>query len=204
MRTKHVKTMAKLAHTSLLALVVLGVLSCADDRTNSDGNVVLSFGEFDGLPAEVSVNDPQGTGFASCSLTSTAGCFVTIDSIIVRSIVTGGVATSDLMTVELRSYEVRFRRRAPGTRQIPNHVGSIFGPVAPGGTNDINNLRILDSTQLLNVPLSDLLISEGGVDRETGRPEIVVDAELFFFGRTVSGIEVATEDPARFTLRFTL
>jgi hypothetical protein len=78
-----------------------------------------------------------------------------------------------------------------------------FGPVPPGGVATINNLRILDSTQLLNPPLSDLLFEEGGLDSETGLPEVIVDVELRFFGRTVSGIDVATEDPARFTLRFT-
>jgi hypothetical protein len=197
--TKLAYSVAKLAQLGLVAVLALGVLSC-ESRTNRDGNVILSFGQFDGLPAEVSVNSPLG-GF--CSLTATAGCLVTVDQITINSIVTGGVASSELMTVELRTYEVRFSRRPPGTRQLTSLVQSHFGPVPPGGVATINNLRILDSTQLLNPPLSDLLFEEGGLDSETGLPEVIVDVELRFFGRTVSGIDVATEDPARFTLRFT-
>ena len=199
MRTKNVKMMAKLAQSGLLAVLMLAAVSC-ESRTDrqDDGGVILSFTDFDGLPAGVSVNSPSGL---VCSRTAQAGCVVSIDQIIMRSIVKNPDApSSDLMSIEITGYEVRFNRRQPGNRTPPPFFQSVFGSVNPGGTITFDNLPIMGPSQLLTPPLSDLLFAEGARDTETGSSVIVLDAELRFFGRTISGDAVATDNPARFTL----
>jgi hypothetical protein len=51
--------------------------------------------------------------------------------------------------------------------------------------------------QLLTPPLRDL--ARTGVDPETGSSVILLDAYMRFFGRTLSGDDIAS-DSARFTL----
>jgi hypothetical protein len=199
MRTKNLKMMAKLAKSSLLAVLMLAAVSCESDAADQDnGGVILSFADFDGLPAGVRVNSPSGV---TCSRSSTAGCVLSIGEVNVRSIIANAdAASSDLMTVEIEGYEVRFNRRAPGTRTPPVFFQNVFGSVAPGGTIDFENIPIMGPQQFLTAPLSELLFSEGARDTETGSTIIVLDAQLRFFGRTVSGNSVVTETPAQFTL----
>ena len=52
-----------------------------------------------------------------------------------------------------------------------------------------------------NIPLSDLLLVNGGFDKETGSRIIKLELELTFFGKTLSGDDVST-DPVRFSLDF--
>lgn len=199
MRTKNVKMMAKLAQSGLLAVLMLAAVSC-ESRTDrqDDGGVILSFTDFDGLPASVSVNNPSGV---VCSRTAQAGCVVSIETVILRSIVKNPNApTSELMSVEFTGYEVRFNRRQPGSRTPPPFFQNIFGSVSPGGTTTFDNIPIMGPGQLLTPPLSDLLFAQGARDTETGSSVIVLDAELRFFGRTISGDAVTTDSPARFTL----
>jgi hypothetical protein len=60
----------------------------------------------------------------------------------------------------------------------------------------------MSAEQLLNPPLSDLLIENGGIDSETGSPIITLELRVRFFGRTISGQDVATA-PIRFDVEFT-
>jgi hypothetical protein len=199
MRTHYVNKMVRLARTGLLAVALLAAVSC-ESRTDrqDDGGVILSFSDFDELPATVRVNNPQG---ATCSRSSPAGCAVTIGEVTIRSIVKNpGAGTSDLMTVEFTAYEARFVRRGPGNRTPTTFFGNIFGSIGPGGTTTFEDFPIMGPAQLLNPPLSDLLFSEGAIDDETGSSTITIDVQLRFFGRTISGDSVVTDEPARFTL----
>ena len=199
MRTTNLNKLVKLAQSSLLAVLLLATLSC-ESRTDrqDDGGIILTFADFDELPAQVRVNAPQGV---VCSRSQPAGCDVRIGEIIIRSIVKNpGAGTSDLMTVEFNSYEVRFERRQPGSRTPPPFFQNVFGTIEPGGETTFNDIPIMGPSQLLTPPLSDLLFAEGAVDDETGSSTIILDAQLRFFGRTLSGDAVVTNDPARFTL----
>ena len=199
MRTTNVKKMAKLAQSGLLAVLLLGALSC-ESRTDrqDDGGIVLTISDFDELPAQVSVNNPAGP---VCSRSSPGGCDLRIGEVVVRSIVkNANTGQSDLMVVEFSAYEVRFVRRQPGGRTAPPFFQNVFGTIDPGSTTTFNDIPIMGPGQLLTPPLSDLLFSEGAVDDETGSSTIILDAELRFFGRTISGDSVVTDVPARFTL----
>ncbi len=79
-------------------------------------------------------------------------------------------------------------------------VAALTIEVPVNSTGVINNLPIVRSDQLLSVPLSDL--AKFGQDTETGTQIIVLDAQITFFGQTLSGDKVQS-GTASFTLEFT-
>lgn len=166
----------------ILGVLSLGVLSCGDERTlNSEGTVILSLTDFDGLPFQVSVNQAAQLGA------------VTVDSLTLQNVPKDpNGATSELMSIELDSVEITYERRDTGTRVPPPRVRSIFSLVPVGGTSNLENLEILGFEQLLSPPLSDLLFENGGFDTETGSNLIILDVNIRFFGRTLGGDEVAS------------
>ena len=172
----------------LLCLVAVLALSGCESRTDrSDGGVILSITDFDGLPVRVSVN---------------AQSAVQVESITIQNIPKNSNAeTSPLMNVEMTSYEVRYERVDGGTRVPPPLVEGIFGVTPVNGTNVYDNLVIMGAEQFLNPPLEDLLFINGGIDSETGSPVIKIRFRIRFFGRTLTGESVATE-PAAFDIEF--
>lgn len=167
----------------LLLVPVLALASCRSRTDRSEGTVLLTVSDFDGLPFIVDLsNEPP----------------FTIDQITLRNVAKDPAGTtSTLQDVELRSYEVRYRRLDSGTRVPPPSVQGIFGIVPVNGTTDLVNTGFMFSDQVLSQPLKDL--RDFGIDRETGTAVVVLDVSLRFFGRTLSGDEVATE-PATFTI----
>lgn len=174
---------------SIALLAFLG--GCSSDAGETDtGGVELVVTEFDGLPSLVSVNAAAAAGL------------VTVEEIELTSIVENpNRGVSDLQTIQLRTYEIQFSRADTGSRVPTPLVERIFSTVSPGGTATFNNLPILRSEQLLNEPLSELLFVNGGFDRETGSEVIRLNFHLRFFGRTLSGRDVATS-PQSFTVEF--
>jgi hypothetical protein len=172
----------------LLCLVALLALSGCESRTDrSEGGVILSISDFDGLPVRVGVN---------------ASSAVQVDSITIQNLPTdpnGG--TTALMNVEMSSYEVRYQRVDSGTRVPTPLVEGIFGVAPINGTTVYDNLVIMGAEQFLNPPLSDLRFINGGLDSETGSPVIKLRFQIRFFGRTLTGNSVATE-PASFDIEF--
>ena len=169
--------MRYLAKTALVLALLLLVSGCDSRLEQTDGGgVLLSVSDFDGLPTVVSVSAARADGL------------VTIQSVTIESIprdIDG--ETSDLMNVEMKSYEVTFTRGDGGTRVPPPMVRNIFGVTPVGGNQVYDNLPILLSDQLETVPLSDLFLQNGGFDKETDRTSIILNLQLRFFGRSVSG-----------------
>jgi hypothetical protein len=166
----------------LLALSLgFGIVGCNSRTDKSDGSVVLSVSDFDGLPTQVSANQAVANGG------------VVIGQVTLSNFPKDPRAvTSDLMSVELNSFEVIFDRADTGTREPPPRVRGIFGLVPINGTTIITNLDVVGLEQLLNPPLSDLLFENGGFDKETGSPLVVINVRIRFFGRTLAGDQVAT------------
>jgi hypothetical protein len=167
-------------------ILVLALGSCRSRTERTEGTVLLTVSDFNGLP--VTVHAAPGTTQGPTQITS-----VTLRNIAKDP--TG--TTSDLQSIELKAYEVRFTRRDTGTRVPPPIVQSIFGLIPAGGTTTLNNLVFLTNDQLLNQPLSDL--GTVGVDRETGSQVVVLNVSMRFFGRTLAGDDIAS-DPAAFTI----
>lgn len=175
--------------SSIFVLVLAAMLAagCNSRTDKSEGSVILSVTDFDGLPTRASVN---------------AGNLLTIETIDIDNIPKDpNGTTSDLQNVEMRSYEVVYTRSDTGTRLPSPLVRSIFGVAPVGGTVTYDNLPIMTAEQLDNPPLSDLLIFNGGIDTETGSPVITITFTMRFFGRTLAGDDVATA-PIRFDVEF--
>jgi len=167
----------------LLIVPALAVAGCRSRTDRSEGTVLLTVSHFDGLPFGVTLSNPPP---------------YTIGTLTIRSVAKDpGGTTSSLQDVELRSYEVTYRRRDTGTRVPPPSVQGVFGVVPVNGTTDLLNTGFMFTDQVLSQPLKDL--RDFGIDRETGTAVIVLDVSLRFFGRTLSGDDVATE-PAVFTI----
>jgi hypothetical protein len=163
-------------------LLALSLAGCNSRTDRSEGSVLLSVSDFDGLPSIVS---------------ATTGPF-TIGQVTISNIPKDpSGTTSDLQTVEMRSYEVVFTRRDTGRRVPPTLAGSLFGNIPVGGTTQYTNLPFMLSDQTQNSPIVDL--ARRGTDPETGTTVIVLDVSLRFFGRTLSGDNIVSA-PATFTI----
>ena len=194
MKVEKGKAMNRLVRSALLGVLTLAVLSCEarTDRTDT-GGVLLTVSDFDELPIAFSVS-------SNCEFTSL--CFVQVGSLTVRNVILNPNApNTDLMDVEIKSYQVTYRRLDNGTRVPRPLVEGQFGIVPHGGNMQVDNLVVMGPEQLLNTPLSDLLLVNGGFDKETGSPVTKIEFALTFFGKTLSGDDVATE-PAKFAISF--
>lgn len=170
-------------------IVLVAVLGCEGRTDKSQSGVILSVTDFDELPLAALVNPPGGG-------------FVQVGSISIDNIPKNPAATtSSLMNVEMRSYEVVYSRVDAGTRVPTPFVRSIFGVAPVNGTVTYDNLAVAGSEQFNNPPLSDLLFQNGGFDSETGNQVIILKLTMRFFGRTLTGEDVATE-PFRFDVEF--
>jgi len=177
--------MKRVISSLCLMVLALALGSCSGSVERSPGSVILVVSDFNLLPLQVSTR---------------TGPFQ-IPSITLRNIPKDPTGTtSDLQSIQIRSYEVRFPRRDTGTRVPPSLVQSIFSLVPAGGTTTITNLLFLSADQILNQPLADL--DTTGVDRETGSQVVPLNVTLRFFGRTLSGTDIAS-DPVSFTIEVT-
>jgi hypothetical protein len=166
----------------LLIAFALAGAGCRSRTDRSEGTVLLSVSDFDGLPVQI---------------TTSNGPF-SIDEVQIRNVAKDpSGTTSALMDVELRSYEVTYRRRDTGTRVPPSMVQSLFSVVPVNGTATLDNVPFMLTDQVLNPPLSDL--RNFGVDRETNTQVVVLDVSMRFFGRTLSGDDIVSA-PATFTI----
>jgi hypothetical protein len=169
----------------VLLILALPLASCNSRTDRSEGSVILTVNNFDGLPTTVS---------------AASGPFV-VGTLNLQNIAKDpSGTTSDLQTIEMRSYEVVFTRRDTGRRVPPTLVGALFGNLTVGGQLTLTNLPFMMSDQTQNSPLVDL--AENGSDPETGTSVIVLDVTMRFFGRTLAGDNIASA-PASFTIEVT-
>ena len=70
-----------------------------------------------------------------------------------------------------------------------------------GGTLTLTNFPIMSAEQTRSPPLSDLLIINGGFDRETGATFIRLNVTFRAFGTTLTGTRVASQ-PRTQTIEF--
>jgi len=191
MKGTHMRTWARSVG---LALLAVGLLACNGRTDRRDtGNVTLVVDTSPLFPFGCSAARALSLG---CSTTASPG-YLTIDTIDIRSIVENGdITTTDLSTINLSTYQVVYKRIDGGTTTPPAMTSRIFGTVAPGGTAAFSNLPIMGPDQFLSRPISDLLAQNGGFDRDTGKTYIVLQLQLTFFGKTVSGRDVASNTAA--------
>jgi hypothetical protein len=172
-----------------LLVLILALSGCRSRTDRSSGTVVLTLGQFNGVPNTISAT----------TAINNAGVFIT--SLIVQSFSKDPTGTTGpLQNVEITSYQVTYRRRDTGTRTPPTLVESVFLLVPVNSQATLNNGALMRLDQVLNPPISDL--AKFGKDQETGSAVVVLDATMQFFGRTLSGDAVATA-PISFTVDIT-
>lgn len=168
----------------LATLLVVALGSCTSNEKTDSGGVILAYGNLNGIPQVVSMNGTGGlveTGELALGL-------VEIRSILAQP----GETPSSLMDVQLRSYEVTYSRGDGGTRLPPPLVRNFSGNVPAGGNLNVGGALVLWSDQIFAAPIVELAFANGGLDSETGRDSIILNYNLRFFGKTVSGKEIET------------
>jgi len=186
-------TMRILTRSTLLALVALlavGVLACNGHTERTDtGGVNLQIQTFNGMPLTKSVN--------------TGASFVQIGTLTLRSIILGpDIAPGETSDISITTYQVTYKRLDGSGPNPPPYVNHIFGNVPVGGTATFNNLDVMGPAQFNSRPISDLFNENGGFIRETGDNFIPIEFQLTFFGKTISGRDVASNTVA-FTITLT-
>jgi hypothetical protein len=159
----------------LLCALLLAAVGCRSRTDESEGTVILSVSDFDGLPVAIS---------------ATLGPFQIEELTLANVAKSPSAPTGDLQTIELRSYEVTYRRLDSGTRTPPTLVEGLFGNVPVGGTSVYNNLPFMKTAQLAAQPLLDL--GSLGRDPETGSAVIPLRVTMRFFGRTLAGDDIVS------------
>jgi len=178
-RTPNRATLKRVIVRWLLIAALLFALGCVERTEETDTGGVLLEVEFTNTVLLVGVEETPVLNIPT----------ITINSIVADP--TGG--SSSLMDVQLRSLEVRFARADAGTRVPPPFFANIIGTVPVGGTLTLNNFPIMSLEQTRVPPLSDLLIANGGFDRETGQTFIRLDITFRAFGTTLTGTNVTTQ-----------
>lgn len=116
------------------------------------------------------------------------------------------------LDVRLTSYRVTYRRTDGGTLApqtftrtlsmvLPRDVETTINlrlPV-PGDVPEPDSLLILDTAAINQAPFAALRGSNGGVDPETGRRNVTLEAVIDFFGETLSGENVAARTRMEYT-----
>ena len=185
-----IATMATIGALALAALTLVSLTGCRSrtDRTDG-GGVLLSISQFQMAPTQFilhKLSDPNAT------LPSVPT--VTLQNVIKDP---SPSATSMLENIELTSYQVVYSRADTGKRVPPPLVAKFGGVVPVNGTLNITNLNVIANNQVDTLPISDLV--QFGVDRETNSTIITLNLSITFFGRTLSGKDVAST-PAGFTM----
>ncbi len=171
----------------LLLAMVLVVFGCEERTEETDSGGVLLEVTFTSTVSRVGVEESEEVSIP----------VITIDSVVANP--TG--ATSSLMDVQLRSMEATFSRADTGTRVPPPHFFNIISTVPVGGSLTLTSFPIMSIEQMRSPPLSDLLIVNGGFDRETGNTFIRLNVTFRVFGTTLTGTNVASQ-PRTQTIEF--
>jgi hypothetical protein len=142
-------------------------------------------------PVTISVNIKQQPGFVSVS----ANAPVQLTEIDLLSHLKSDKATDPqgFATVQLNYYTVQYSRRDGGKMVPPTATFAVGGTITAGGTATLNNYPVMLASTTQQSPFDQLLPFNGGIDQETGLPEIQMFFSLTFFGTTVSGQRVQSE-----------
>jgi hypothetical protein len=178
------KPLSVLALGALLLALLPG---CSTNTQGDDAAPVFLVGEFTELLLEKLLVEGTPVQFK----TTTLRC----------RLKTTGVASVQFLDVQIDSYVVRWTRLDGGTKASAAETfgGNIIVPV--GGTSTLNNYQYMTADALLRSPLDQLYPFNGGIDRETGKTSIRQAGHVIWYGHTLSGQPVVSNE-ATFDLTF--
>ena len=173
--------MKRIPQICILAALALLAASCGGNSTLDDTESAVV------LTVDIEEYNPE------IDICGSAGLDVAITRMSVASNpkVPGGTLGSN-NDVNITRWVITPTRSDGGTTASPEWAidQGVFVPA--GGDADLENWRVFPAEYFLVLPLSNLLIENGGVDPETGNRNIRQTLRLEMFGHTVSGKAVST------------
>ena len=171
------KTLTTLALGAALVALLPG---CSTNTRGDDAAPVFLFGEFTELPLDKLLVDASPLQFKTTTLRN--------------RLKTTGVTSLQFMDVQVDSYVVRWTRIDGGTvaSQSETFGGQVVVP--PNGTSTLTDYDYMRADNLLRPPLDQLYPFNGGIDRETGKTEIVQAGHVTWYGHTLSGQAVVSSE----------
>ena len=169
--------------TLLFAMTALAALAFAGGCTNKQGSSES--------PVFITVNIAFQPGFINIANVAP----VQVQTITLQSHTKdpASIDTQGFSDVQVNQYTVAFRR-TDGGHAVPPVQTFGCGVLLPhDGTATLTDFPILYATALQQAPFDQLLPFNGGIDRETGRPEIDMAFDITFFGTTASGKRVQSD-----------
>ena len=112
-------------------------------------------------------------------------------------------ATEDatFLDVRLEQMRVSYLRTDGGSLVPASFQQTISGLItANAGSQDLNDFVVFQSDAFNQAPFAALFPNNGGLDPETGKPEVRMDVVLEIFGETLAGENVSAS--VRFPLAF--
>ncbi|MEO8053707.1 MAG: hypothetical protein ABI768_01040 [Acidobacteriota bacterium] len=176
--------------SSVLALgaLLLALLpGCSTNTQGDDAAPVFLVGEFTELLLEKLLVEGTPVQFK----TTTLRCRLKVP----------GSGAVQFLDVQIDSYVVKWSRLDGGTKASASETfgGNIIVPA--GGVSTLNNYQYMTADALLRSPLDQLYPFNGGIDRETGRTSIRQAGHVTWYGHTLSGQAVVSNE-ATFDLTF--
>ncbi len=167
----------------VVGLVALS-LSCGGNSTLDDTPAAVA------LTIEVTLYNPD---IDVCTQTA-LGADLSIDNMSIASHAKSpDVTLTSNSDVTLSRWVVTPTRTDGGSTASPEWSHDLTVYVPAGGSTALANYRVYPVEYLRELPLSNLLPENGGVDPETGNRNIRESMYVQVFGRTLSGKAVATE-----------
>jgi hypothetical protein len=169
--------------TFLFAMTALAALAFAGGCTNKQGSSES--------PVFITVNIDFQPGFIN--IANVAPVQVQTMTLQSHTKDPASIDTQGFSDVQVNQYNVAFRR-TDGGHAVPPVQTFGCGVLLPhDGTATLTDFPILYATALQQAPFDQLLPFNGGIDSETGRPEIDMAFDITFFGTTASGKRVQSD-----------
>jgi hypothetical protein len=167
----------------LTGIVIASALVLGTACTNKQGETES--------PVFITVNIDQQPGFIDVGTIAP----VQIDTINLSSRLKnpGSPDPVGFADTQINSYTVTFHRTDGGTLVPPTQTFGAGVVVPVDGSATLSIFPDLAASAIQGSPFDQLLPFNGGIDRETGRPEIDMTFDITFFGTTVSGHRVQSE-----------
>ncbi len=178
--------------TSLTTLAIVAVLAallpgCSTNTQGDSAAPVFLVGQFTEMPLEKLLVDATPLQFKTTTLNNT--------------VKVAGVTTLTFLDVQVDTATVRWTRADGGTVASADETFGVGVIVPANGTSTLTNYLYMSADHLLRPPLDALYPFNGGIDRETGKTEVIQLGHVTWRGRTLSGQTVVSSE-ATFNMIF--
>jgi hypothetical protein len=170
----------RVGRITVLAMVALAALSCTNELTKSASPVTLTV---------TNVQD-----ISRIDLAGGTGCDGEVGRITVSATLKNPdpVVDQQFNAVRISRYAVSYVRTDGGTAVPAPFVRSIDALIQPGaGGSDLNDFVVITGDAFRQAPFISLIPPNSGIDPETNRRVIRLDAIIDVFGETLAGTNVS-------------